>query len=129
MVHGVDERKVTPDRPAKSVSTETTFARYIRDGRQLAGSLAPLVEGVVRRLERAGLAGRTVVLKLKTGDFRLLTRHHRLPDPTARADIILRAGLSLLERQADGRAFRLLGIGVADLCPAEEADPPDLFGG
>lgn len=128
MVHGLDERAVTPDRPTKSVSTETTFSRDIRDARALAEALPPLVDGVVRRLERAGLAGRTVVLKLKTGDFRVITRHQRLADPTRRGEVILRAGLGLLERQADGRAFRLLGIGMADICPADEADPPDLFG-
>jgi DNA polymerase-4 len=128
MVHGIDTRPVNPDRPAKSVSTETTFTRDTRDAKVLAAALAPLVEGVARRLERAGLAGRTIVLKLKTGDFKVVTRHQRLSDPTTRSDIILRAGLALLERQADGRAFRLLGIGLSDLCPAEEADPPDLFG-
>jgi DNA polymerase IV len=129
MVHGIDTRPVNPDRPAKSVSTETTFARDISDPRALAEALGPLAEGVARRLARAHLAGRTVVLKLKTGDFKLMTRHHRLADPTGRAETIARAGLALLERQADGRAFRLIGIGVTDLCPAEDADPPDLFGG
>lgn len=128
MVHGIDTRPVNPDRPAKSVSTETTFARDIRDARVLSEALAPLAEGVARRLGRARLAGRTVVLKLKTADFKVVTRHHRLADPTMRAEVILRAGQALLERQADGRAFRLLGIGMADLCPAEEADPPGLFG-
>jgi DNA polymerase-4 len=128
MVHGIDLRPVNPDRPAKSVSTETTFVRDIREARALAEALPPLAEGVVRRLERAQLAGRTVILKLKTADFRIITRHQRLADPTRRAEIILRAGLALLERQTDGRAFRLLGIGITDLCPAEEADPPDLFG-
>ncbi|BAE49427.1 DNA polymerase IV [Paramagnetospirillum magneticum] len=128
MVHGIDHRPVNPDRPAKSVSTETTFARDIRDAKALTEALPPLAEGVARRLERVNLAGRTVVLKLKTADFKVITRHLRLPDPTGRAETIVRAGLALLERQMDGRAFRLLGIGVTDLCPAEEADPPDLFG-
>ncbi|WP_242442941.1 DNA polymerase IV [Magnetospirillum sp. 15-1] len=128
MVHGIDSRPVNPDRPTKSVSTETTFARDTRDGKVLAEALVPLAEGVARRLDRARLAGRTVVLKLKTADFKVITRHQRLADPTGRAEIILRAGLALLERQTDGRAFRLLGIGITDLCPAEDADPPDLFG-
>jgi DNA polymerase-4 len=128
LVRGVDPRRVMPDRPAKSVSTETTFAKDIRDASRLAHELGPLAEGVARRLARHGAAGRTVVLKLKTADFRLITRHHRLTSPTGRADLILRAGLLLLERLADGRAFRLIGVGVTDLCPAAEADPPDLFG-
>jgi DNA polymerase-4 len=125
---GQDPRRITPDRPAKSVSNETTFARDTADRRALAEAMQPLVARVAARLERAGLAGRTVVLKLKTADFRLITRHHRLTDPTARGEVIWRAGLTLLDRQADGRKFRLIGIGVTDLCTSDEADPPDLFG-
>lgn len=128
LVHGIDPRRINPDRPAKSVSTETTFARDIRDATALAAALLPLAEGVARRLDRQNLAGRTVVLKLKTGDFQLITRHQRLTDPTRRADIIAQAGLALLDKLADGRAFRLIGIGITDLCPPDEADPPDLFG-
>ena len=79
------------------------------------------------RLAHAGLAGRTVVLKLKTADFQVLTRHHRLADPTRRAEVIFRAAMPLITREANGRAFRLIGIGVTDLCPASLADPPDLF--
>lgn len=127
LVHGVDLRRVTPDRPAKSVSTETTFVRDIRDSAALTRELEPLAAGVARRLAREDAAGRTVVLKLKTADFRVITRHHRLADPTGRAEVILRAGKVLLDRLTDGRAFRLIGIGLTDLCPAAEADPPDLF--
>jgi DNA polymerase-4 len=129
MARGEDSRRITPDRPTKSVSNETTFARDIRDPAQLAATLAPLAEKVAGRLERAGLAGRTVVLKLKTADFKVLTRNHRLPAATNRAGQLLRVSGAMLEREADGRAFRLIGIGVADLCAAAEADPPDLFGG
>ena len=128
LVQGIDPRQIIPDRPAKSVSTETTFARDIREASALGQALEALADGVVRRLERGGTAGRTVVLKLKTADFQLITRHHRLSDPTRRREVILQAGKVLLNRLADGRAFRLIGIGVTDLCPATEADPPDLFG-
>ncbi|CAA7611524.1 DNA polymerase IV 1 [Candidatus Terasakiella magnetica] len=127
MVQGEDHRRIIPDRPAKSVSTETTFARDIRDPEALSQALEKLAEGVARRLERQDAAGRTVVLKLKTSDFQVITRHHRLADPTRRADVVLRAGQTLLDKQADGRAFRLIGIGLCDLCPSSEADPPDLF--
>jgi len=128
MARGEDGRRVTPDRPAKSVSNETTFARDIADPARLMAALEPLAQKVAARLERAGLAGRTVVLKLKTADFKVLTRNHRLPAATAKADTLLRVAGAMLEREADGRAFRLIGIGVADLCASAEADPPDLFG-
>lgn len=129
LVHGQDPRRVTPGRPAKSVSAETTFARDIAALPALAEALQDLCQRVAARLQRGGIAGRTVVLKLKTADFRVITRNHRLSHPTQRAEALALHGGALLRREADGRAFRLIGIGVADLCPATLADPPDLFGG
>jgi DNA polymerase IV len=87
-----------------------------------------LAERVAAALQRKALAGQTVVLKLKTHDFKLSTRHLRLAHPTQRADIIQQTVCTLIGREADGRLFRLIGVGVADLVPAAEADPPDLFG-
>jgi DNA polymerase-4 len=124
---GEDDRQVIADRPAKSVSAETTFESNLRDAGQLAEVLRPLCDRVAGRLAHAGLAGRTVVLKLKTADFRVLIRHHRLAAPTLRAEVILRAAVPLIAREANGRAFRLIGIGATGLCPASLADPPDLF--
>lgn len=129
MARGEDTRRVNPGRAAKSVSNETTFARDIRDPARLAETLEALSLKVAGRLERGQLAGRTIVLKLKTADFKVLTRNHKLPDPTCRAETIARIARALLEREADGRAFRLIGVGVTDLCASFEADPPDLFGG
>jgi DNA polymerase IV len=125
---GEDDREVIADRPAKSVSAETTFERNVCHIAQLAQALRPLCDHVTGRLAHAGLAGRTVVLKLKTADFQVLTRHHRLPDPTCRAEVIFQVAMPLISREANGRKFRLIGIGVTDLCPASLADPPDLFG-
>ena len=124
---GEDDREVIACRPAKSISAETTFASDIRAPDQLERQLRPLAERVASRLARAGLAGCTVVLKLKTADFQVLTRHHRLPDPTRRVEVIFQVAVPLISREADGRAFRLIGIGVTDLCSASLADPPDLF--
>lgn len=124
---GEDHRPVTPERAAKSVSAETTFDADIRHPDALEQQLWPLCEKVAERCKRGGVAGSTVVLKLKTRDFRQLTRSHRLPDPTQLAEVLWRHGRRLLAAEADGRAFRLIGIGLADLCPPERADPPDLF--
>lgn len=128
MARGEDSRPITPDRPAKSVSNETTFARDMHRPADLLAALQPLAAKVAARLSKSGLAGQTVVLKLKTSDFRSLTRNHRLNEPTGREEIIMRTAGSLLEREADGRAFRLIGVGVTDLCSSDNADPPDLFG-
>jgi DNA polymerase-4 len=128
LVQGEDPRPVVAERDPKSVSAETTFRHDLRDPALLEAEMRPLAERVAQRLARNGLAGQTVVLKLKTGDFRLLTRHHRLPAPSRRAETIVRAGLLLMAQAADGRqAFRLIGIGVADLHSDADADPPDLF--
>lgn len=124
---GEDDRDVVPDRPSKSVSAETTFSADIRDAGRILDELRPLCERVADRLKRGNVAGWTVVLKLKTGDFRILTRNQRLADPTGRADVIFRNAVPLVNREANGRPFRLVGVGVTDLCPPDNADPPDLF--
>ena len=87
---------------------------------------AALSEKVSARLKKAGIAGRTVVLKLKTQDFKIRTRNRQLGDPTRLADRIFQTGLHLLERETDGTYYRLLGIGVSDLTDDGKADPPDL---
>jgi DNA polymerase-4 len=124
---GEDDRAVTPDRPTKSISAETTFDRDTGDSSELAAIAADLAERVAGRLLREGLAGGAVVLKLKTSDFRIVTRTRRLPHPTTRAALLLEAARPLIEKEADGRTFRLIGVGADALVPVAEADPPDLF--
>ncbi|MBT6093637.1 MAG: DNA polymerase IV [Rhodospirillaceae bacterium] len=126
---GRDDRKVSTGSPAKSVSAETTFAKDTDQAAQLLAAMKPLCERVAERLVRGRHAGGTVVLKLKTHDFKLLTRNRQLPNPTQQADVIFQQASDLVEREADGRFFRLIGVGVSDICPAAEADPPDLFTG
>jgi DNA polymerase-4 len=125
---GEDDRAVTPDRAAKSISAETTFRRDIGRLGDLVEAARPLTDRVAETLVRKGFAGSTLVLKLKTSDFRILSRNRRLAHPTQRAGVLLDAVVPLIEREADGRLFRLIGIGVDGLVPAAEADPPDLFG-
>mgnify|MGYP002621585206 CR=1 FL=1 len=93
---------------------------------ELTSILRAQSEKVSRRLKKAELAGRTVVLKLKTADFKIRTRNRQLGDPTRLADRIFRTGLELLKRETDGTRYRLLGIGVSDLVTGDSADPPDL---
>ncbi|MDH4414865.1 MAG: DNA polymerase IV, partial [Rhizobium sp.] len=123
---GIDDRTVHPNDPAKSVSAETTFFDDIHKLDDLVTHLRALSEKVAWRLKRHEIAGQTVVLKLKTADFKLRTRNRRLDDPTQLADRIFRTGMSLLEKETDGTKFRLIGIGVSDLQDPALADPPDL---
>jgi DNA polymerase-4 len=123
---GIDDRDVHTNDPAKSVSAETTFFNDISRHDDLVPILRQLAEKVAWRLKKSGIAGHTVVLKLKTADFKSRTRNRRLDDPTQLADRIFRTGLSLLEKETGEAKFRLIGIGVTDLCDGGLADPPDL---
>ncbi len=126
LAHGIDTRQVEPHREAKSVSAETTFDTDIAALRPLEQSLYGLSEEVSARLKKAGIAGRTVTLKLKTADFRLRTRSRTLETPTCLAGRIYAHAHELLQKEVDGNRFRLIGVGVSELCPASEADPADL---
>jgi DNA polymerase-4 len=125
--HGEDDRVVTPWRPTKSISAETTFRHDTGNRSDLCEVARGLCDRLAAQLTRKGLAGTTIVLKLKTSDFTILTRNKRLPNPTQRADVIYGQAESLIQREADGRTFRLLGVGMSGLGPASEADPPSLF--
>ena len=122
----MDDRQVEIDGEAKSVSSETTFYDDLCDYDDLVTHLRRLSEQVALRLRKADIAGQTVVLKLKTADFKSRTRNRRLESPTRLADRIFRTGMQLLEKETDGTRFRLIGIGVSDLTPPDLADPPDL---
>ncbi len=124
---GEDDRKVESDRPTKSISAETTFDKDHADLAFLRAELWPLCETVSRRLKKSGLAARGVTLKLKTAQFRLVSRSTRLATPTQLAETLFRNAEQLLLGELDGTRFRLIGVGGADLSDAAEADPPDLF--
>src|SRR3954451_16557348 len=127
LARGRDDRRVSADRETKSVSAETTFDQDIADFRQLELRLWRLSEKVSGRLKDSELAGSTVTLKLKTGDFRIRTRAQSYDHPTQLAAKIFAAGRELLLRETDGTKFRLLGIGVIALCDANAADLTDLL--
>ena len=126
---GEDERTVKPDREAKSVSSETTFSGDIADFDALNAILWTLSEKVSARLKTQGITGRTVTMKLKDQAFRTKTRSHTLPAPTQMARAIHDAGRALLQPEADGTRYRLIGIGVSGLESDADHDPArDLFG-
>ena len=126
---GEDNRPVNPEREVKSVSSETTFDEDLSDPEELRPILWQLVETVARRMKKADLAGRGVTLKLKTAGFRTITRARRLDRPTRSAAEMFERAAPLLTREADGRAFRLVGIAAHDMVEAGEVDQGDLFGG
>jgi len=127
LASGVDDRPVRPSREAKSISAETTFDRDLADFRPLELELWRLTEKVSARLKAQQLAGATVTLKLKTADFRIRTRAQSLGHPTQLAARLFAAARELLERETDGSAFRLIGIGVSALARADGNDFADLL--
>jgi DNA polymerase-4 len=126
---GIDAREVSAEHETKSVSSETTFERDIADFRSLERILWNQAEEVSRRLKSKELAGSTVTLKLKTAEFKLRTRARSLDAPTQLAQRIFAAARGLLEREADGTKFRLLGVGLNTLAAGKDADPADLIDG
>lgn len=126
---GEDSRKVEPDRPTKSLSSETTFERDIKDGGELLRMLWPLCEKVSKRLKRGGHSGRTVVVKMKTADHKTFSRNKTLDHPTQLASKLYEIATPIVGQEANGRAFRLIGIGVSDLDTPAAADPRNLLEG
>ena len=118
LARGEDYRSVSSDDNSKSISAETTFNTDLSAYDDLERILWRLAEKVSRRAKGEGLAGQTVVLKLKTTDFRGRTRNVTLAEPTLLASRIFEAATPLLKREATGAEFRLIGVGIGNLSPA-----------
>jgi len=117
LANGMDERRVVPDREAKSISNETTFAADISGMEVLRAWLVELVDQVARRLRRHDLKGRTVELKVRFADFKTISRSLTLAVPSSVTQVLLDAGLELLTKRLPPRHLpvRLLGFGVTKL--------------
>jgi DNA polymerase-4 len=122
LARGQDTRRVSRDEKLKSISKETTFFEDTADADLLDGHIWRLAEQVADRAKAKSLSGRTVTLKLKTGDFQLVTRRHSLGDPTQLTDRIYRAARDLFDHAGNKGPFRLIGVGISDLAPEAEAD-------
>lgn len=125
---GIDTRAVKSESKSKSISNETTFATDVSDYKILKQRLWPLCERVSERLKKADKAGKTITLKLKTSNFKTLTRSHSLDQPTQLAETLYRDVLLQLEKIVDGQLkFRLIGVGISSFGKVEDADIPDLL--
>jgi DNA polymerase-4 len=118
--HGIDERPVVTHSEPKSISRETTFERDLharRDRALLSGIFTELCTGVAADLQRKGYLGRTIGIKLRFDDFRIMTRDLTLPEPTADAAVIRRAAGECLRRVPLEQKLRLLGVRASALSP------------
>jgi DNA polymerase-4 len=128
---GIDEHPVVSERPTLQVSAEDTFSKDLRLS-ELGDMIAVLAAKVWKSaLKEEGRIGRTVVLKLKTSDFRILTRSLTPPQPPASQELLVEIALSLRERvdQPSRTRYRLVGVGLGNFRDANERLPqPELFG-
>ncbi len=123
---GEDARPVRLERESKSISAETTFAADLSARAELETALWHLCEKLGRRLRGEAMAAAGIVLKLRTAGFATRTRSQRLANPTQLPETLFEAARGLLAREADGTAFRLIGIGAAPLAGEALADKGDL---
>jgi len=122
LARGIDNSEVVPDRPTQSISAEDTFEQDV---------LLTAMEPMIRKLaEHAWTASRkesriarTVVLKLKTSEFKILTRSHTPGSPPASCEELTSIVLSLLQRVGlrPHQRFRLVGVGLSNFCDPEDA--------
>jgi len=129
LARGIDDSEVVPDRPTQSISVEDTFEHDV-----------PLaeIEPMIRRLaEKLWLASRkesriarTVVLKLKTSEFKILTRSHTPGSPPSSCEELTGIALKLRERVdlSPQQRYRLVGVGLSNFQDSEETSgQPALF--
>ena len=126
---GEDARPISAEGGMKSISAETTFNEDIGGRDLLEAHIWRLAVRVADRAKAKDLQGATVVLKLKTPDFRTITRQHRPGAPTQLADTIFREARDLLALVIERAPFRLIGVGISDLSDAtgDQGAPADLF--
>lgn len=113
---GIDPRKVESDRETRSVSSETTFEYDVADEAKLAETIRELASDVSERLQKHGLSGTTIGIKVKRADFSITGRQTSLAEPTADPIAIADSAIHCLRRlELAGDRVRLLGVRVAGL--------------
>lgn len=115
IVRGIDDREVRPNRETKSVGAEDTFATDLITIEELMDELKKIATIVNSRLEKHQLKGRTITLKIKFHDFRIITRSHSFAEPTNDFETILKTAAQLMTAALDDQdRIRLMGISVSN---------------
>ena len=129
LARGIDKSEVVPDRPTQSISAEDTFERDVplADTEPMIRKLAELTWAASRKERRVA---RTVVLKLKTSEFKILTRSHTPASPPSSCEQLTAIALWLRERVAlsPEQRYRLVGVGLSNFsAPEDDSAQPALF--
>jgi DNA polymerase IV len=129
LARGIDDSEVVPDRPTQSISVEDTFEQDV-----LLAETEPMIRRLAEKLwsasRKESRTARTVVLKMKTSEFKVLTRSHTPGSPPSSCDELTHIALRLRERVALGpqQRYRLVGVGLSNFRePEKDAAQPALF--
>jgi DNA polymerase IV len=125
LAHGIDDRRVEPERPSKSSGTESTYAQDLVEAVRIRSEIEQMAAEAADWLQRRALFARSVTIKVRYSDFTTITRSHSAAPATRdRADLVRRA-LALLDRtEAGRRPVRLLGVSVHNLADVPGDDRP-----
>ena len=112
---GIDPRPVVPDRAAKSVGHEQTYAADLTTRDAVERELLRLADAVIERLGTQGRSGITVVVKVRHADFTTVTRSVTLPSPVETTDALAAVARRLAATVPIGEGIRLLGVSISGL--------------
>jgi DNA polymerase-4 len=113
LARGEDPRPVVTDQAAKSIGHEETFAADLWDRGRLHGHLVRLADASASAMRRAGLATRTVTVKIKLADFSLLTRSFTLATPIDASPAVIAVASALLDSVEPDQGIRLVGVSLS----------------
>ncbi len=120
LARGIDNREVVPDRPTQSISAEDTFELDV-----LLAEMEPMIRRLAEHTwtasRKESRIPRSVVLKLKTSEFKILTRSHTRGSPPASCEELTNIALSLRERVglSPQQRFHLVGVGMSNFCDSD----------
>ncbi len=131
LASGRDSRRVEPERATRSIGHEETFAVDLRERAELVRRAEAMARAVAARLSEAGLAGRTVTLKVRSGDFSTRTRSSTLRRAEHQPQLIAEVVVELAKEVSLAGGVRLLGVHLSGLVELDASRPwqLDLFGG
>lgn len=124
IARGEDHRRVVPDRPRKSIGSETTFLRDLGTPAELEEGVCSVLDDVWGYCERTGISGRTVTVKIKYADFQIVTRSRTLPSLLSSREELERTSVELVRSILPlEKRVRLLGVSLHNLDRPQEAAP------
>jgi len=122
IARGHDERRVVPDRPRKSVGSETTFMEDLGKPQEIVDGVLSVLDDVWGYCERTGIAGRTVTVKVKYADFQIITRSRTLAVPVNSRSELEQTSVELVRQIFPlEKRVRLLGVSLSNMGPRSDA--------